>query len=150
MVATDLARGLSDVSKAHFLGMLSGNLKYWTVPVEIVRPGAAEAEMMGGCLSLLVTTLGTPYEIETAGKLLLIEDIDEKPYRVERMLTHLKLAGKFDQLAACVSVILPGAAGTDRGKYQRSSRSFWLRRAFRWQPGSRRATEIKISRCPSA
>jgi muramoyltetrapeptide carboxypeptidase len=102
MVATDLARGLSDFSKAHFLGMLSGNLKEWIAPVEIVRPGVAEAEMMGGCLSLLVTTLGTPYEIDTAGKLLLIEDIDEKPYRVERMLTHLKLAGKFDQLAGLV------------------------------------------------
>ena len=51
---------------------------------------------MGGCLSLLVTTLGTPHEIDTRGKLLFLEDVGEKPYRVERMLTHLKMAGKLD------------------------------------------------------
>jgi muramoyltetrapeptide carboxypeptidase len=55
--------------------------------------------MMGGCLSLLVTTLGTPYEIHTAGKLLFLEDIGEKPYRVERMLTQLQMAGKLDNPA---------------------------------------------------
>ena len=55
--------------------------------------------MMGGCLSLLVTTLGTPYEIDTRGKLLFLEDVGEKPYRIERLLTQLKMAGKLDQVA---------------------------------------------------
>ena len=58
--------------------------------------------MMGGCLSLLVTTLGTPYEIDTRGKILFMEDVGEKPYRVERMLTHLKMAGKLDAVAGVV------------------------------------------------
>jgi muramoyltetrapeptide carboxypeptidase len=69
---------------------------------EMIRPGAVEAEMIGGCLSLLVTTLGTPYEIDTRGKLLFIEDVDERPYRIERMLTHLKMAGKLDSVAGVV------------------------------------------------
>jgi muramoyltetrapeptide carboxypeptidase len=51
---------------------------------------------------MLVTTLGTPYEIDTWGKLLFLEDVGEKPYRIERMLTHLKLAGKLDQVAGVV------------------------------------------------
>jgi muramoyltetrapeptide carboxypeptidase len=55
--------------------------------------------MIGGCLSLLVTTLGTPYEIDTAGKLLFLEDVGEKPYRIERMMTQLLMAGKLDQPA---------------------------------------------------
>ena len=58
--------------------------------------------MLGGCLSLLVTTLGTPYEIDSRGKLLFLEDVGEKPYRVERMLTHLKMAGKLDHVAGVV------------------------------------------------
>ena len=57
---------------------------------------------MGGCLSVLVTTLGTPYEIQTDGKLLFLEDVGERPYRIERMLTHLKMAGKLDHLAGLV------------------------------------------------
>ncbi len=69
---------------------------------EVISPGAIQAEMMGGCLSLLVTTLGTPYEFDTVGKLLFIEDTDEKPYRIERMLTHLKMAGKLDRLSGLV------------------------------------------------
>jgi muramoyltetrapeptide carboxypeptidase len=103
MVAADFARGLSEHSKAHFLGMLKGEVSGWSVPVgAAIRPGQAAAAMVGGCLSLLAATLGTPYEVETAGRILLIEDIDEKPYRIERMLTHLKLAGKLDNLAGLV------------------------------------------------
>jgi muramoyltetrapeptide carboxypeptidase len=103
MLAMDIARGLSERAKAHFWGLLSGETKEWKVQLgEVIRPGAIQAEMMGGCLSLLVTTLGTPYEFDTVGKLLFIEDTDEKPYRIERMLTHLKMAGKLDRLSGVV------------------------------------------------
>lgn len=112
MVAADFARGVSECSTAHFLRMLMGDLGNWTVPLgEVIRSGTAEAQMMGGCLSLLVTTLGTPYEIETAGRILLIEDVDEKPYRIERMLTHLKLAGKFEAIAGLVFGGFTGCEG---------------------------------------
>lgn len=103
MVAMDLAKGLNGRSRDHFWGVLTGARRDWQVRLgETVRPGKAGAEMMGGCLSLLVTTLGTPYEIETGGKILFLEDVGEKPYRVERMLTHLKMAGKLDAVAGVV------------------------------------------------
>ncbi len=44
---------------------------------------------------MVVTSLGTPWEIETAGRILFLEDVNEKPFRIDRMLMHLLLAGKF-------------------------------------------------------
>ena len=103
MVAMDFARGLTGRSDEHFWGMLSGRNRSWKLPLgEVIRRGQVEAEMTGGCLSLLVTTLGTAHEIDTRGRILFLEDIGERPYRVERMLTHLKMAGKLDHLAGVV------------------------------------------------
>jgi muramoyltetrapeptide carboxypeptidase len=100
MVAMDLARGLGEQSRAYLWRVLSGEMRQWKVDLgETIRPGKAESELMGGCLSIVVTTLGTPYEVDTRGKLLFLEDVGEKPYRVERMLTHLKMAGKLDHVA---------------------------------------------------
>jgi len=58
--------------------------------------GAAEGVLYGGCLSLLVESLGTPYEIWTDGTILFLEDVNAKPYQVDRMLMHLKLAAKLE------------------------------------------------------
>lgn len=103
MVATDLARGLSARSAAHFWDLLSGRSDRWQLNLaESLHGGCAEAELAGGCLSMLVTTLGTPYEIDSAGKILFLEDVGEAPYRIERMLTHLRMAGKLDRLAGVV------------------------------------------------
>jgi muramoyltetrapeptide carboxypeptidase len=103
MVADDIARGLSDEGRAHLWPVLSGMRRDWSVNLEeTISPGQAVGEMIGGCLSLLVTTLGTPYEIDTRGKLLFIEDVGEAPYRIERMLIHLKMAGKLGSLAGLV------------------------------------------------
>jgi muramoyltetrapeptide carboxypeptidase len=100
MVAMDFARGLSAMTKAHLWPLLGGAMAGWRIALgETIRPGKSQAELMGGCLSMLVTTLGTPYEIDTRGKLLFLEDIGEKPYRVERMLMHLKMAGKLEGVA---------------------------------------------------
>jgi muramoyltetrapeptide carboxypeptidase len=103
MVAMDIARGLSSQGKAHLWQLLDGTMVSWKRALgEVIRPGRAEAAMMGGCLSLLVTSLGTPFEIDTAGKLLFLEDVGERPYRIERMLTHLKMAGKLEHVAGVV------------------------------------------------
>jgi muramoyltetrapeptide carboxypeptidase len=67
-----------------------------------VRGGTARGPLIGGNLSLISSTMGTPYEIETKGRILFIEDVDEQPYSVDRMLTHLRLAGKLDQAAGIV------------------------------------------------
>ena len=62
--------------------------------VQTLVPGTAEGMMYGGCLSLLCASLGTPYEIETRDSILFIEDLAEPAFRIDRMLMHLKLAGK--------------------------------------------------------
>ena len=61
---------------------------------KILKPGKASGIIVGGCLSLVVSTLGTPWEIETKGKILILEDTHEEPYAVDRMLTQLEQAGK--------------------------------------------------------
>ena len=65
--------------------------------------GRARGRLTGGNLSLLAASMGTPWEIDTAGKILFLEDIDEKPYRVDSYLTQLRNAGK---LEACAGILL--------------------------------------------
>lgn len=67
--------------------------------LEIINDGEAAGEIVGGNLSLLASAIGTPYEIETRGKLLLIEDIDEASYKVDSMLNQLKQSGKLAEAA---------------------------------------------------
>ncbi len=70
--------------------------------MKALASGGAEGILYGGCLSILVASLGTPYEIETGGTILFLEDIGTKPYQVDRMLMQLKLAGKFDGVRGVV------------------------------------------------
>ena len=64
--------------------------------------GQAEAILYGGCLSILVASLGTPYEINSAGTILFLEDVAAKPFQIDRMLMHLKLAGKLDDIRGII------------------------------------------------
>lgn len=66
------------------------------------RPGTASGVLYGGCLSMLAASLGTPYEIETSGSILFMEDINAKPYQIDRMLMQLKLGGKFNDVRGLV------------------------------------------------
>jgi muramoyltetrapeptide carboxypeptidase len=68
-------------------------------PLQAVVEGEATGTIVGGNLTLLTSTLGTPFEIDTRGKLLFLEDVDEEPYRIDRMLNQLKMAGKLDEAA---------------------------------------------------
>ncbi|GAA5524442.1 putative murein peptide carboxypeptidase [Microbulbifer aestuariivivens] len=63
------------------------------------RGGRARGRLIGGNLSLICTLLGTPYEPDFRGKILFLEDVGEAPYRIDRMLTQLWLAGKLDEVA---------------------------------------------------
>ncbi|MGE0823917.1 MAG: LD-carboxypeptidase [Candidatus Binatia bacterium] len=103
VVAGEFADGFSPASQDHLLNLLTTgwgqeNLEFSTM----LHPGCAEGRLLGGCLSVLVTTLGTPYEVNTDGAILFLEDIGEKPYRIDRMLTHLKQAGKLARLAGVI------------------------------------------------
>ena len=65
-------------------------------------PGDTGGTLYGGCMSILVASLGTPYEIETGGTILFLEDIGTKPYQVDRMLMQMKYAGAFDGVRGIV------------------------------------------------
>lgn len=89
--------------------LLTGLTGGTAVPAEApvgrcVVPGTAEGVTIGGCLCLLCDSIGTPNALETGGKLLFIEDVDENPHRVDAMLTHLRNSG----LAAKASGIVIG------------------------------------------
>ena len=72
-------------------------------PLSTLVSGKAEGILCGGNLSLVAASLGTPWEIDTKGKILFLEDIGEKTYRIDGMLTQLRNAGKF---ADCAGIIL--------------------------------------------
>lgn len=84
--------------KGSFLAAVSGGLSAWTVKLqgESLSAGEAEGRLLGGCMTLVETTLGTPWELDTRDVLLLLEDRAMKPWQVDRALMHLKQAGKFD------------------------------------------------------
>jgi muramoyltetrapeptide carboxypeptidase len=65
-------------------------------------PGTAEGPLIGGNFSLVTRLLGTPYLPSLDGAVLLLEDIGERPYRLDRMWTHLRLAGAFERLSGIV------------------------------------------------
>ena len=69
---------------------------------KVIIEGKASGRIVGGNLSVLTSLIGTPYEINTKDAILLIEEKAEEPYKIDRMLTQLRLAGKFDQVAAII------------------------------------------------
>ena len=70
--------------------------------VVTVVPGVATGQLVGGNLTLVQVSLGTPYEIDCENKILFLEDIDENTERIDRMLTQLSLAGKLQQLSGII------------------------------------------------
>src|SRR5919197_4079278 len=100
MVASDMARGLSPRSEASLRALLTDPAWLWEAEApETVRPGRATGRLLGGCLSVLVATLGTPHAPDTDGTILFLEDVGERPYRLDRLLTQLRQAGKLDRVA---------------------------------------------------
>jgi muramoyltetrapeptide carboxypeptidase len=93
MVAKDFAlAGGVDVDS--WMAALSGTSQWNLKGATALQSGSAEGMLYGGCLSMLVASLGTPYEIQTEGTVLFIEDLNAKPFQIDRMLMQLKLAGK--------------------------------------------------------
>lgn len=70
--------------------------------VATIMPGIAEGRLIGGNLSILTTAAGTPYQPDTTGAILFVEDISEPPYKIDRMLTHLKAAGMMENLTGFI------------------------------------------------
>jgi muramoyltetrapeptide carboxypeptidase len=104
MVSKDFA-GDDGVDIAAWTSAISGAGKWEVGPDSGARAlvqGSAEGILYGGCLSILVASLGTPYEIRTDGTILFIEDVAAKPFQIDRMLMHLKLAGKLKSVRGIV------------------------------------------------
>lgn len=99
------ATNFNSFTTKHLLDIIAADRQFEPVRVDystmrILNEGEAAGKLVGGNLSLLVSSLGTPYEIETKDSILFFEDVSEHPYKIDKMLTHLKLAGKFDDANA--------------------------------------------------
>ncbi len=70
--------------------------------IHIIREGEATGKLLGGCLSLVNALIGTPYEPDFTETILFLEDVDEPLYRIDRMLTQLRLAGKLEKVKGIV------------------------------------------------
>jgi muramoyltetrapeptide carboxypeptidase len=102
MVTSPALHNITPQQEQNFLSLLTDPDYHPTLrfpQLETWFPGTAEGTLIGGCLSLITASIGTPYEINTEGKILFLEDQGEAPYRLDRMLTHLRLAGKLKPLA---------------------------------------------------
>jgi muramoyltetrapeptide carboxypeptidase len=89
------AKGYEKESLLAAVGKTEGG---WSLKLrgEALVSGEAEGRVLGGCMTLVETTLGTSWELETRGSILLLEDRGMKPWQVDRALMHLKQAGKFE------------------------------------------------------
>jgi len=121
MVAKDFAHA-DGVDVASWERALNGSSD-WAVEldsnVKSLVEGSAEGILYGGCLSILVASLGTPYEIRTVGTILFLEDLAAKPFQIDRMLMQLKLAGKLADVEGIIfGEMLDCRQSTDTNKDQ--------------------------------
>ncbi|WP_226641836.1 S66 peptidase family protein [Mesobacillus subterraneus] len=106
MLASDIGKEeANQISKDTFKQLFApAELNYDSTisQIEELVTGSAEGPLVGGNLSLLSSSMGTPFEINTEGKILLIEDINEEPRAVDRMLNQLYMAGKLQESAGII------------------------------------------------
>lgn len=94
---------------------------------ETLVGGKARGRLQGGNLTLICSTLGTPYAIEPKGAILLIEDVNEAPYRVDRSLSQLRLAGVLDQVAGVVVGSFTSKEPGERSETDRVLREYFAK-----------------------
>jgi muramoyltetrapeptide carboxypeptidase len=107
MVAAGLDGGAGDAhgyDRDSLMRALAETKQGWQMSLdgESIGSGTAEGRLLGGCLTLVQTTLGTPWELETDGAIVILEDRGMKPHQVDRSLMHLKQAGKFRGVAGII------------------------------------------------
>lgn len=103
MVAVEMANGINDFTAQHFWNQLFNHESHYhftfsETPVQVWQAGQAQGRLLGGCLSMLAHQSGTAYSPDYSGSILYIEDVGEEPYRIDRYLAQLKLAGVFEQI----------------------------------------------------
>lgn len=110
-------------TESSFFNMLRGRVKAGSVlthpvayPLITIEPGIARGRLLGGNLSMIAAVMGTPYALDAEGVILFIEDINEPLYRIDRLLTHLRLAGTLGQLRG---VLVGDVAGVETAALER-------------------------------
>jgi muramoyltetrapeptide carboxypeptidase len=108
MAAKDLAGGEERYDRENLIKSIMrttppGEIR--STKTEMLHHGAGgrvSGRLLGGCLSLISSLMGTPHELDTRGAILFLEDTATKPFAIDRMLQQLKLAGKFDGVCGIV------------------------------------------------
>ncbi len=123
MFKVDLLGDKQQPTESSLFSLLRGQLGAGSVlahpvayPLTTIAPGIACGRLLGGNLSMIAAVMGTPFEIDADGIILLIEDVNEPIYRIDRLLTHLRLAGKLAQVAG---VLVGDVAGVDKAALER-------------------------------
>ncbi len=122
MLNADLLGDKQPPTESSLFSLLRGQLGAGSVlahpvayPLTTIEPGIACGRLLGGNLSMIAAVMGTPYEIDAEGIILFIEDVNEPIYRIDRLLTHLRLAGKLAQVAGVLVGDVAGVDGTGAG-----------------------------------
>lgn len=108
MLASNMSDSLDEYTFKSLFSTLKGEQSEYLLEnpknnkIQSLNDGKATGQIVGGNLALISSLMGTPYEVDTKGKLLFLEDIGEKPYKIDRMLTQLKLAGKFKDASGVI------------------------------------------------
>lgn len=118
MLAGQIGEGLDAASDQWLRQALtnslgSRNLLPSDLPVSVLRHGTAQGPLLGGCLSLMSALMGTRHAPDYSGAVLFMEDVGEAPYRIDRMLMQLKLAGVLDSISGLVIGHFIGSDGND-------------------------------------
>lgn len=122
MPATELYKGLDDYSMKFYIDNIFSNCSCKRLynpenyEMKMLVGGKAEGTLVGGNLTLVAASMGTPYEVDTKGKILFLEDIGEYPFRIDRMLTQLKQCNKFKEAEGIILGAWTDCKATDPEK----------------------------------
>jgi muramoyltetrapeptide carboxypeptidase len=123
LLNADLLGDRQKPTESSFFNMLRGQVKAGSVlthpvtyPLTTIEPGIAHGRLLGGNLAMIAAIMGTPYEMDAEGVILFIEDINEPLYRIDRLLTQLRLAGTLGKLRG---VLVGDVAGVEVAALER-------------------------------
>lgn len=108
MVVADMIEDFHDFTRESLLNTVMGKSTTKEIfnpqgeEVITINKGVAQGKIIGGNLSLIVDTIGTPYEIDVKNKILFIEEIGEAPYKIDRMFNQLRLSGKLEDASGII------------------------------------------------
>ncbi|MEN8155288.1 MAG: hypothetical protein ABFR75_14835, partial [Acidobacteriota bacterium] len=96
--------------------ILSGNYENIEIPGKILKPGSVKSPVTGGCMSNITSVLGTEYFPDLKQKILLLEDINERAYRLDRMIWQMNENGCFSEISGLILGEFPGCFNDEEEK----------------------------------